>query len=203
MLVKLLSSIILPVYSTYKRFVTPADYSIISEELEYKIDYRMKYQIEDDFWKNESKDWDGALDDYYTVVTGKNFRNTIVPQNVKKLVLRIKYYHNGKIYKSISNDINFKPGKNEVDGMLFTIPLSSAWIVNHDDKPVRDITEKVKRYAGPRNDFHGQKVSLQDFLYYTTKFLKREYPKVLVANALGMKKLIITTEDFTTDLQIP
>ena len=30
--------------------------------------------------------------------------------------------------------------------MHFSIPLSSAWLVDHDDKPMRNITEKVKRY---------------------------------------------------------
>jgi len=81
--------------------------------------------------------------------------------------------------------------------------LSSAWIVDHDDKPQVDITEKVKRYAGPRNDFHGQEVALKDFLYYTTKTLEKKFPKIMLTNSLGMKKLVLTTEDVTTDLRIP
>ena len=62
---------------------------------------------------------------------------------------------------SISNLVRGK-----TNAMHFSIPLSSAWIVDHDDKPMRDITEKVKRYSGPRNDFHGQKVPLEHFLFY-------------------------------------
>jgi len=81
MLIKLLSTVIFLQKIDY----TSRDYHIISEELEYKIDYRMKYQIEDEFWEKESKDWDGVLDEFYVLVSGKNFRNTIVPQNVKKL----------------------------------------------------------------------------------------------------------------------
>jgi hypothetical protein len=46
MLFKLLSSVLY----LYKKLTTPADYSVLSEELEYAIDYRMKYRIEDDFW---------------------------------------------------------------------------------------------------------------------------------------------------------
>jgi hypothetical protein len=87
--------------------------------------------------------------------------------------------------------------------MHFSIPLSSAWIVDHDDKPIRNITEKVKRYSGPRNDFHGQKVALEDFLYYDRETLKESFPKIILANTLGMKKTLSTLEDFTTDLQIP
>jgi hypothetical protein len=200
MLTKLLSTI----FFFYKYITTPRDYSIISEELEYTIDHDMSYMVEDDFWLKESKDWeDGILDEYYVDVTGKQFRHTIVPQNVKNIILRVKYYFNGKRYTAISNDINFKPGQNEDTAMHFSIPLSSAWIVDHDDKPMRDITEKVKRYSGPRNDFHGQKVPLKDFLFYEKDVLKDRFPKIILSNTLGMKKTLSTLDGFTTNLQIP
>lgn len=200
MLTKLLSTI----FFFYKYITTPRDYSVVSEELEYTIDHDMSYMVEDDFWLEESKDWeDGILDEYYVDVTGKQFRHTIVPQNVKNIILRVKYYFNGKRYTAISNDINFKPGQNEDTAMHFSIPLSSAWIVDHDDKPMRDITEKVKRYSGPRNDFHGQKVLLKDFLFYEKNVLKDRFPKIILSNTLGMKKTLSTLDDFTTNLQIP
>lgn len=200
MLTKLLSTI----FFFYKYLTTPRDYSIISEEIEYGVDHEMKYQIEDDFWLEESKDWeDGILDEYHVVATGKKFRNTMIPQNVNWTILRVKYYFNGKPYTAISNDINFRPGESEDSAMHFSIPLSSAWIVDHDDKPMRNITERVKRYSGPRNDFHGQKVSLENFLYYDTDILKDRYPKIILTNTLGMKKTLSTLNDYTTDLQIP
>lgn len=200
MLFKLLSTLIY----LYKKLTTPSDYTIISEELEYKIDHDMKYKIEDEFWEQEAKTWkDGILDEYHSYVTNKLFRNTIVPQNVKNLILRVKYFYNGKIYKAITQDINFVPGKQEQDNMIFSIPLTNAWIVDHDDKPQVDITEKVKRYAGPRNDFHDQVVPLQDFLYYTQKTLETRFPKIMLVNSLGMKKIVLTTQDYTNDLRIP
>ena len=200
MLTKLLSTI----FFFYKYITTPRDYSVISEELEYTVDHDMSYMVEDDFWLKESKDWeDGILDEYYVDVTGEQFRHTIIPQNVKNIILRVKYYFNGRRYTAISNDINFKPGQNEDTAMHFSIPLSSAWIVDHDDKPMRDITEKVKRYSGPRNDFHGQKVPLKDFLFYEKDVLKDKFPKIILSNTLGMKKTLSTLDDFTTNLQIP
>jgi hypothetical protein len=199
MLIKLLSNVLY----FYKKLTTPRDYTIISEELEYKIDYRMKYQVEDSFWDEEKKDWDGILDEFYVSATGRPFRHTIVPQNVKNLVLCIKYWYGGKIYKVITKDINYVPNEQGNDPMNFTIPLSSVWIVDHDDKPQVNITEKVKRYAGPRNDFHGERVPLKDFLYYTTETLKSRYPKIILTNSLGMKKTLLTTEDSTTDLRVP
>jgi hypothetical protein len=200
MLLKLLSNLFL----FYKYLTTPRDYSIISEEISYEIDHDMKYQIEDDFWLKESKSWDdGILDEYHVFVKGKKFRNTLLPQNIKWVILRVKYYFNGKEYTAISDDINFKPGENEDTAMHFSIPLSSAWVVDHDDKPKRNITEKVKRYSGPRNDFHGQKVPLEHFLYYERDTLKKNFPKIVLTNTLGMKKVLSTLYDFTTDLQIP
>jgi hypothetical protein len=44
---------------------------------------------------------------------------------------------------------------------------------------------------------------LKEFLYYTTKTLRTKYPKIVLGNSLGMKKTILTLEDFTTDLRIP
>jgi len=200
MLTKLLSSI----FFFYKYLTTPRDYSIISEEIEYAVDHDMKYHIEDEFWLNESKDWeDEVLDEYYVNATGKKFRHTMVPQNIKWIILRVRYYFNGKQYTAISNDIDFKPGDNEDQSMHFSVPFSSAWVVDHDDKPVRNITEKVKRYSGPRNDFHGQKVSLEHFLYYDRDVLEKQFPKIILKGTLGLQKIVSTLDGFTTDLQIP
>jgi hypothetical protein len=200
MLTKLLSSI----FFFYKYLTTPRDYSIISEEIEYAVDHDMKYQIEDEFWLNESKDWeDEVLDEYYVNATGKKFRHTMVPQNIKWIILRVRYYFNGKQYTAISNDIDFKPGDNEDNSMHFSVPFSSAWVVDHDDKPIRNITEKVKRYSGPRNDFHGQKVSLEHFLYYDRDVLEKQFPKIILKGTLGLQKIVSTLDGFTTDLQIP
>jgi hypothetical protein len=187
MLFKLLSSVLY----VYTRLTTPVDYSILSEELEYAIDYRMKYQIEDDFWAEESKDWDGTLDEFHTVVTGKSFRHTIVPQNVKKLVIRVKYWYGGKVYKALSHDINFRPGSNTGGDMTFSIPLSSAWIVDHDDKPMRNITEKVKRYAGPIMIFMGKTYHSKNFCITRKTHLRPNTPRYYSFKcALGMKKTV-------------
>jgi len=61
----------------------------------------------------------------------------------------------------------------------------------------------VKRYSGPRNDFHGEKVALERFLFYDRDVLRDKFPKIILSNTLGMKKVISTLKGFTTDLQIP
>ena len=197
MLFKLLSI----VFFIFRKLTTYPDYYITSEEIEYELERDIKYQVEDKFWEDESKSWDGILDQYHVNVTGKKFRHTSIPQNVKYVILRISYSFNGHIYKAITNDINFKPGEDTDTTMSFNVPLTSAWLVDHDDKPVRDITEKVKRYIGPRGDFHKQNVSLYHFLYYDIETLEERFPKIIVKNTLGMKKVISTINGFTTDLQ--
>lgn len=200
MLVKLLSYIFL----IYKQVFSRKDYSIISEELEYAIDHDMKYNVEDAFWLNESKTWeDGILDEYYVNVTHKKFRSTVIPQNVKWCVLRVRYYYNNKEYTAISTDINFKPGECEDNNMHFSLPLTAVWLADHDDKPKRDITVKVKRYIGPRNDFHGQSVPIEHFLYYDKTILEEEYPKIVLSSAIGVKKSIKTVGGFTTQIHLP
>jgi len=200
MLVKLLSYI----FFFYKQLISPKDYSIISEELEYAIDHDMKYNIEDDFWLKESKSWeDGILDEYYVNVTRKKFRYTIIPQNVKWYILRVRYYYNGKEYMSISSDINFKPGECEDNNMHFSLPISSVWLVDHNDKPMRDITSKIKRYSGPRNDFHCQKVPIEYFLFYDKTILEDKYPKMVLSSVIGVKKSIKTIGGFTTQIHLP
>ena len=176
MLLNFLSNVIF----IFKKITTPRDYHVVKEELEYSVDYDMKYLVEDTFWRNESKDWDGILENFYVNVTGLDFRHTSIPQNVKDIVLRVKYVYNGHLYTVITNDINFLPGENEVN-----------------------ITEKVTRYSGPRGDFHKEKGPLKDFLYYEHEHLEKKLPKIMLANGLGMKKIVSTLTGFTTDLRIP
>jgi hypothetical protein len=74
-------------------------------------------------------------------------------------------------------------------------------LVDEDDKPVRDITSKVKRYAGPRGDFEGSEVRIRDLLFYDEDTLNKSYPKIQITNALGMKKVISTLTGTTTDFR--
>lgn len=194
-IVNLLTSI----YGLYKTIVTPVDYSIISEELEYHVTPDMKYEIDDPFWSDESRHWK-ELDSLYSDVTGRPYRNTVVPQNIHKLVLRVKYWYNGRVYKMITTDLNqpFPPLRD--GGMKFSIPLTGAWLCDEDEKPVRCITEKMRRCAGPKNDYHGCDVRLRDVLFYDEDTLREVYPKLMLQNALGIKRVFSTLEDSTLDL---
>ena len=88
-----------------------------------------------------------------------------------------------------------------VPGIVFHMPLVSAQLMDIDDKPVKDVLNKIKRYAGPRGDFHGNKnVKISDMLYYDVDTLRTMYPTIKLKNVLGKVKSVSTVDDYVTDL---
>jgi hypothetical protein len=203
MFTNLLNRVIVWVYGFYKYMVTMPDYYIENVNVIYTLDQMKSYDIKDKLWKDESKYWDRDTDEVYSDLTYKDYMTATVPENVSKTILRIKYWCNGSIYKLITENMKFRLPDDLKSGFSFSIPLGEAWLVDHDDKPVRDITKKVKRYAGPKNDFHGEKVRIRDMLYYTEDTLKKDYPAIRLINALGMSKSVSTIDGYTTDLRLP
>ena len=124
-------------------------------------------------------------------------------ENIKKTINRVKYWYNDKLYKYITYDTKLTWPPKETSGMTFNMPLTSAHLIDPDDKPMKDVLNKIKRYAGPRGNFHGQEVKISDMLYYDIETLKEFYPKIKLKNVLGLTKIVSTTEDCITDLRIP
>ena len=85
--------------------------------------------------------------------------------------------------------------------MGFTMPIVSAFLCDEDHTPVRDVTEKIRRYAGPHVDFHGERVRLSDLLYYDDDVLLNEYPYLKIQNLIGNSKFVKTIDGFTSELQ--
>jgi hypothetical protein len=108
-----------------------------------------------------------------------------------------------KMYKFLTYDMNHKWPPENTPGMVFNIPIVSAQLLDSDDKPVKDLLNKIKRYAGPRGDFYGQKVKISDMLYYDKEMLEQELPYIKIKNALGLTKTLSTESDYITDLRIP
>jgi hypothetical protein len=206
MLRNLLSHLIIWIYGIYRKFTDRNDFKIESKQLEYYVDHTKKYNvIEDGFWKRESKDWkDNVLDSYFVDVTHEDLYHTEdIPENVTKTILRIKYWYGNKQYKFITMDIKSPWPVTFNNTISFSIPMISVTLLDSNNKPVRDITNKVRRYAGPKSDFHGQDVPIKYMLYYEEETLKNEYPKIKLVNALGLTKVVSSHEDLITSLRIP
>jgi len=76
-------------------------------------------------------------------------------------------------------------------------------LLDYNNKPVRDITSKVKNNAGPKSDFHGEDVPIRDMLRYDRSTLKDEFPKIKLTNAIGMTKTVSSYDDEIKSLRIP
>jgi len=187
-------------WGIYRRLTTPRDYEIYREDLEYYVDPSLKYEIDDEFWHRESRHW-MTLDALYSDVRGKQYQDTVVPQCVTKLLVRIKYWYRGRKYTFITDDINFTfPPEDTKGSMMFTLPILRAVLLDHDDKPVRDVTTKISRVAGPRNNFHNQRVAIRDVLFFDEDTLSKEYPTIKLTNAIGQHSISSTLTDDTTHL---
>jgi len=205
MIINLLTNVIIWVYDCIKFITSKPDYLIIDQSLEYKIDNNIIPEELDGFWEDECIDeWDGNTEMFYKNLTNIDYKNINVPNNVTKVILRIKYWYNDKMYKFLTNDLNHEWPPKQTNGIVFNMPIVSAQLLDSDDKPVKDVLNKIKRYAGPRGDFYGDKTTkIRDMLYYDDETLKLDYPNIKLKSALGMIKKINTENGCIIDLRIP
>lgn len=188
-LLKYLFFQLVKIYLFFKTLLTPRDFSINKIDIDYTVDNSEEDDYEDmnDFWTKESRYWCGDdLEMCNAIVPGRDI-NTIkpVPKWVNDIVIRINYNYDGRNYKCITKDLDYAwPPK--APEPSFKIPLKSVILVDEDDKPVYDITKKIKKYIGPHMDFHGygETVRMRELLYFT------EFSKIKVTNVMNIHKTL-------------
>lgn len=205
MLVNLLNHVLLKVYGLYKWVTTRPDYHIHSKLMEYQVseDDDRDEHITHEMWKHESQFWFQNRKKFYANVTSQDDYQNHIPERVKNVFLRIRYWYNGKIYKIVTNNLNMKLPDDLNTEFSFSIPLSKVHLVDDNENPLEDITERVKVYAGPKNDFHGQEIYIKDFLNQDEDEIIAKYPKVKLTNSLGMSKVLSSSTNKITDLRVP
>ena len=203
MFFKLLTNVIIWVYDRVKLITSKPDYKIIDQSMEYFINNNIIPEELDDFWMDESLEWDGITETFYKNLNNINYKNTSLPQNVIKTIIRIKYWYNDKMYKYMTYDMDHEWPPIRKKGIVFNMPITSAQLIDSNNKPVKDLVNKIKRYAGPRGDFNNQKIKISDLMYYDIETLEKEYPKIKLKSPLGMLKVVSTTKGYITDLRIP
>jgi hypothetical protein len=197
MFVKLLTPVILKAYEIYSRFFKHKNLEIIYRSLTYEIDPDEDYIISSDFWFDETQHWSHYNTTHFVDITKKDISQDPVPQNVKKCVVTTKYYYNNRIYKYVSHGVSqeWPPQENETG---ICMPIISAKLVNDNCETVRDVTEKVKRYAGPKSNFYGKSILIQDMFTYDEDTMKKEYPYLVISDVMGNVKAYKT--DHSVDL---
>ena len=107
MILNLLTTVILWVYDRIKSITAKPDYTISHQSMEYTIDSDTTDGELMGFWKDESREeWYDGIDSFYKNLNGIDYMNVETPTNVTKIILRIKYWYNDKMYKFLSNDMN-------------------------------------------------------------------------------------------------
>ena len=205
MLLNLLTNVIIWVHTVIKEVFSQPDYKIMDTSMEYFLDNEKAPIPEelDEFWKEEYDEWDGETESFLKTLNYTEYKNTKIPDNVNKTIVRIKYWYNDILYKYLTYDTEHIWPPERKNGVVFNIPIVSAVLLDSDDKPIKDILNKIKRYAGPRKDFHNEKVKISDMLYYDIDTLKNNFPKIKLTSAIGGTKVVSTVDGYITDLQVP
>ena len=203
---KLLHSFLINAIYNIKQFIKfifhNNDFSIISTCIEYKYDQSKDVEdIESIFWKKESLNWLDDSSEYYL-----DFKEsddiTNPPPCVTNPVVRRKFWYNNKVYKFLTYDLEYTWPPKKSMGVHFHIPLSSAQLMDCNDKPVKDMLSKIGRYAGPYNDFYKSDMRIRDMLWYNDETMKN-LPIIKLKNAFGITKCVSTETGKLTDLRIP
>ena len=205
MLGNLLTNVILWVYSTLQSLFSTPDYRIADSSMEYFLDYTKTPLPEelDEFWYEERNEWDDETESVFKTLNFSNYKDTTIPENVTKTVVRVKYWYNNMMYKYLTYDMDHQWPPPRKSGVVFNMPIVSAVLLDSDDKPVKDILNKIRRYAGPRKDFHNEKVKIKVMLFYDTDTLENNFPKIKLKSVIGTTKIVSTVDGYITDLQVP
>ena len=180
----------------FKSLLKRPDYKVIDRQLEYWVTPGEDYFTEDPFWERQSDEWDDHTETYCAQYDD---RVPPPPAVVTKTLIRIKYWYNNRVYKYLTYDRDHPWPPPAPTGVHFNMPLTSAQLLDVDGTPVKDILDKIKRYAGPRGDFYGEKIKIADMFYFEEGL----YPKVSLKNVFGMSKTVSTSDGYISDLRIP
>lgn len=165
------------VYMFVKSFFEMANYSIRKVYLEYDSPPRPAAGYSD-FWKSEERYWGEDSEKVWTDVTRTFKKLGPTPEGVSNEIFRIKYVYDNKNFTCVTRNPLFMWPPMETRGARFVMPITNAMLID-DNGPVRDVTKKIIRYMGPRKDFHGEDVTVEDL------FLYDDYTHIQVKNIMN------------------
>jgi hypothetical protein len=157
------------------------DYTIQKVTLEYivKEDSGAPEDL-NSFWSKQQSEWVNIPDIFTVNVDGADFLP--LPACVQNPILKITYVFNSREYVYVTRDMEYSwPPKKSA--MRFAIPYKHAVLVDSSDTPVKNITNEVNQYAGPRSDFHGAPVPLTDMI-------DRPFTKLILTNIMNQQSVV-------------
>lgn len=170
------------------------NYKVLKAEMEYvHVPVTDDEEDLDPLWLAEKKYWcedqeSGSYVDITHYVREGTVGDIVIPVSIEQCVISVWYFYNDRTYKFFTRDLTFKWPPPEPQGMKFTLPIRSAELLDEDLEFIEDITGKIKKYAGPFNNFFNQQIVPDDMLgSFRYSFLK-------IVNILGME-LVVSADD--------
>ena len=187
-------------YGVYKSyFLWRPNFKILKAEMEYvHVPVTEDEDDLDELWLPEKKYWsEDEESGSYLNITKQAREGTVgdivIPISVEQCVVSIWYLYNDKTYKFFTRNLDYKWPPPVPRGMKFTLPIKTAELLDEDLEFVEDVTGKIKKYAGPFNDFFNQEIVPDDMLgTFRYKFLK-------IVNLIG-QEYVVAAEDI---LRVP
>ena len=144
----------------------------------------------DEFWVDQSYDWTVLDGRFYWDITseikakGSWYLQRLLdtrPSNVTEFVYNVDYYYNDHKYRYVSKSNNFRWPPLKAQGMKFRMPILEAWMCDENKNPKVNVTNKLKKLAGWKGDYHNQEgVLVKDAIMY-------DYPILCVRTLIGKK----------------
>lgn len=166
------------------------DYTVNGVYMQYSADATFDLEGKSPLWIEEAKYWD-SVDAWYDWDLTSVYRKGGIgalrdimqnkPDEVNECVIFIRYTYGVREYTFATRDPEFKWTPDKVwenETVKFRFPLSEVWAVDGNGRRVVNITDQVKKIAGPRGDFHHQDVLLKHIMSH-------DYPKVEVVTMLN------------------
>lgn len=158
-------------WSIFINFFKSDNHEIQKVSLEYNLS-DIGVETNNTFWGKEMSYWTKHSHEYWVDITSYYkpdiFENIIkkIPKNIENYILRVKYNFNGKIYTFITRNPTEYVWPPEKPELKFAIPIDKAFILDKFTNQVANVTKKVKKCAGPKFNFHNQKIKVSDIFDY-------------------------------------
>lgn len=167
------------------------DFKILKAEMDYVHVPVIEEDPElDPVFNGEKAYWDddqevGSCVDVTSYAREGTVGDIVIPTSVEQCVVSIWYLYGEKTYRFFTRDLKYVwPPFNPREDTKFIVPIKRAELLDGDMEFVRDVTGKIKKYAGPRNNFFNQEILPDDmFTYSDYKFLRIE-------NILGKEYIV-------------
>jgi hypothetical protein len=160
-------------WNLFISFFKPVNNEIEKVFMEYTLSNHDTRTGKNKFWNQEMKYWSKHSNEYWTDITyyykPEIFEKLVkkMPSNIENYILQIKYYSNNKLYKFITrNPTNYDWPPKQQQGMKFVMPIDKAYILDTLGNQLTVVTDKVKKCAGPKFNFHNQKIKVKDIFDY-------------------------------------